>query len=84
MKELDVPADTKADLRALIRRATVVQELYVTQPPADGRDAWWEFRRQVRNKFGKYEESVTKVRADLGLPPYCWEPSECGADGPPF
>ena len=84
MKQLEVPADTEADLRALIRKATAVQELYVTQPPADGTDTWWRFRRELRNKFGKYEESVTKVRADLGLPPYCWEPSECGADGPPF
>ncbi|HEY6571404.1 MAG TPA: hypothetical protein VIZ22_14005 [Candidatus Limnocylindrales bacterium] len=84
MKQLEVPADTKADLRALIRKATAVQELYVTQPPADGTDAWWSFRREVRNKFGKYEAYVTKVRADLGLPAYCWEPSVCGEDGPPF
>ena len=77
MKQLEVPADTEADLRALIRRATVVQEFSLTQPPFDGTDAWWDFRRQLRNKRAKLDESADKVRAHLGLPVYCSDPSVC-------
>jgi hypothetical protein len=85
MKQLEVPADTEADLRALIRRTTAMQELFVTQPPADGTDAWWSFRRKVRDRLAKVEESVTKVRAHLGLPDSCHDPSVCtDADTPPF
>jgi hypothetical protein len=85
MKQLEVPADTEADLRALIRRTTAMQKLSATQPPADGTDAWWSFRRHVRDRLAKVEESVTKVRAHLGLPDSCHDPSFCtDADTPPF
>jgi hypothetical protein len=85
MKQLEVPADTEADLRALIRRATVMQEFSLTQPPADGTDAWWSFRRELRNKLGKLYGPVEKVRAHLGLPGLCYDPSVCqDADMPPF
>ena len=36
MKQLEVPADTEADLRALIRRATVMQEFSLPNRPPTG------------------------------------------------
>jgi hypothetical protein len=77
LNHLQVPADTAAHLRGLIRRTTAFQALLFNGPADRSDDAWWEYRRHVRNKLSKYNEAAERVRSDLGLPFGCYDPEKC-------
>jgi hypothetical protein len=66
LNQLQVPADTAADLRDLIRKVTRVQAAERESATAVG-DAWWRARRHIRDRTSRMVDAANRVRADLGL-----------------
>ena len=79
LKQLQVPDDTAANLRDLIRKVRRVQAGdreasaavvgYKKEEPIP--EAWWLARRHIRNRTSKMVDAGNRVRADLGLPAGC-------------
>jgi hypothetical protein len=79
LKQLQVPDDTAANLRDLIRKVRRVQAGdreasaavvgYKKEEPVP--EAWWLARRHIRNRTSKMVDAANRVRADLGLPAGC-------------
>ena len=79
LKQLQVPDDTAANLRDLIRKVRRVQAGdreasaavvgYKKEEPIP--EAWWLARRHIRNRTSKMVDAANRVRADLGLPAGC-------------
>ena len=79
LKQLQVPDDTAANLRDLIRKVRRVQAGdreasaavvgYKKEEPIP--EAWWLARRHIRDRTSKMVDAANRVRADLGLPAGC-------------
>ena len=72
LRQLQVPADTAADLQDLIRTVSRLQALS-GEGGTDNRLRSIDFRYQTRwdNVEQKMYSAVDRVRSDLGLPPLC-------------
>ncbi len=72
LEELQVPADTAADLHDLIRKVKKVQALFIEESGHVARtDGFYIVARQLRNARSKVDAAVDRVRSDLGLPALC-------------
>ena len=79
LKQLQVPDDTAANLRNLIRKVRRVQAGdreasaavvgYKKEEPIP--EAWWLARRHIRNRTSTMVDAANRVRAELGLPAGC-------------
>ncbi len=72
LRQLQVPADTAADLQDLIRTVSRLQAIS-GEGGTDNRLRSIDFRYQTRwdNVEQKRYSAVDRVRSDLGLPPLC-------------
>ena len=79
LKQLQVPDDTAANLRDLIRQVRRVQRgdreasaaVVGYQKEDLLPEAWWLARRHIRNRTSAMVDAANRVRAELGLPAGC-------------
>ena len=72
LKKLQVPADTAADLRDLVRKVKKVQALTIEESGHFARmDDFYIVARRLRNARSRVDAAVDRVRSDLDLPALC-------------
>jgi hypothetical protein len=72
LKQLQVPADTAADLHELIRRIRKVQALRLEEAGHFARMAdFYVVARHLSNAQNRLSDAVDRVRSDLDLPALC-------------
>jgi hypothetical protein len=72
LEKLQVPPDTAADLRDLIRKVKKVQGLFVQASGHFARmDDFYIVARHLRNARSRASAAVDRVRSDLDLPALC-------------
>jgi len=75
LKRLQVPANTAADLRHLIRRATKEQALAIKESVARSWPVMWRLKEADWGSGDKHAWAARLVRLDLHLPLpglHCW------------
>ena len=83
LTKLQVPADTAADLRDLIRKVNRLQALSLEESGHFDKMAdFYVVLRHLRNTRSRYDRAVDRVRSDLDLPALCR--AGCSVPGPIF
>jgi hypothetical protein len=80
LKQLQVPADTAADLRHLIRRVAERQALAIKESVAGSWPVMWRLKAADNDSSSGYGAAANQVRRDLDLPylgpghaaTHCW------------
>jgi hypothetical protein len=81
LKRLQVPADTAADLRHLIRRVAKRQAISMKLSVASSWARWYRLRGADSLSSNGYDTATDRVRADLHLPARCYHLETCGFTG---
>ena len=72
LKQLQVPADTAADLHDLIRKVRKVEALHIEESGHFARMAdFYIVARHLRNAQSRMSDAIDRVRSDLDLPGLC-------------